>query len=638
MMKPAAVPEFKTRTGIPMHTRDLYASTLGALGVVYGDIGTSPLYALRESFQRSHGIPLTSENVLGILSLIFWSLIVVISVKYLVFVLRADNNGEGGILALTSLVTPMHRSREVKATGLIALGVFGTALLYGDGAITPAISVLSAVEGVGVASPRFGTHLLPITVVILVALFAFQRHGTGAVGKVFGPVMALWFCTLAFLGALQIARHPQVLAAADPMYGLNFFQRNGWKGLLVLGSVFLVVTGGEALYADMGHFGTRPIRLAWSILVLPALVLNYFGQGAFLLLNPLGVENPFYLMAPQWALVPLVVIATAATVIASQALISGAFSLTMQAVQLGYLPRVRIQHTSAKTRGQVYIAGVNWALMAVCIGLVLGFRTSSNLAGAYGVGVTTIMVITTLLFFFVARDRWHWGTLPAAAVAGLFGFVDLSFWTANLPKISRGGWFPLLAGISIFVVMTTWKRGRDILRDRLNSESIAIEELKQQLTQGQLLRSPGTAIYMTRNALCIPPALMLNVRHHRCVHERIVLLAIETQDTPYVDDGHRAVVEPLGDNMFRITVRYGFMQEPDVPAALKLSKTHGCDFDASCGTFFLGREDLVATSKPGMAIWRERLFALMARNAQRATRFYKLPAEAVLEVGGQIEL
>ncbi|HUS19958.1 MAG TPA: potassium transporter Kup [Terriglobales bacterium] len=616
----------------------LYALTLGALGVVYGDIGTSPLYALREAFHEAHGILPTPDNIFGVLSLVFWALIIVITLKYLTFILRADNKGEGGVLALTSLVTPLQKQPSGGRFILVLLGLFGTSLLYGDGIITPAISVLSAVEGIGVATPQFSSYVIPITVGILIGIFAVQKHGTTRVGKVFGPVTVVWFLAIATLGFVQVIKLPMVLAAVNPLHGVDFFVRNQGNGFLVLGSVFLVVTGGEALYADMGHFGRKPIRRAWGFLVLPALLLNYFGQGALLIQNPEAVGNPFYRMAPEWALYPLVGIATAATIIASQALISGAFSLTMQAVQLGYLPRVHIAHTSAKTRGQIYIPGVNWLLMIGCIGLVLGFRTSSNLAGAYGVGVTTIMVITTLLFFFVMRDKWHWNIVAALAVASLFLFVDLGFWAANLHKIPHGGWFPLVVGAFVFTLMTTWKKGRVILAERLNDESYSLDELNSRIVKEQPFRVPGTAIYMTRNADCAPPALVLNLRHHHSLHQRIVLLVVETHEMPYVEKKDRLDIQPLGDNIFRVKVRYGFVQEPDIPSALKAAADLGYDFDVANSTFFLGRENLLATHRPGMAIWREKLFAVMSRNAWRATTFYNLPPAAVVEVGSQIEL
>jgi KUP system potassium uptake protein len=616
----------------------LYSLILGALGVVYGDIGTSPLYALRESFHSAHGIAPTTANVLGVLSLVVWALIIVITFKYLVFILRADNRGEGGVLALTSLVTPLQQRPRGTRLLLVLLGLFGTSLLYGDGIITPAISVLSAVEGVAVATPQFAGYVIPITVTILFCIFAVQKHGTGTVGSIFGPVTMFWFITIAALGIREIVGHQDVLVAMNPWYGIDFFVRNQGNGFLVLGSVFLVVTGGEALYADMGHFGRRPIRRAWAFLVLPALLLNYFGQGALLIRDPSAVTNPFYRMAPDWALFPLVGIATAATIIASQALISGAFSLTMQAVQLGYLPRVDIEHTSEKTRGQIYIPGVNWLLMIGCIGLVLGFRNSSNLAAAYGVGVTSDMVITTVLFFFVMKNKWQWNLLLSGLLTSVFLFVDLGFWAANLHKIPHGGWFPLVVGALMFTVMTTWKRGREILSERLNADALSIEQLNDRLASELPVRVPGTAIYMTRNPNCAPPALVLNLEHNRAVHERIVILVVETKETPFVEETDRIHVERIGEQLFQIRVCYGFMQDADVPAALGSARKLGYDFNTGKSIFFLGRENLLATAKPGMAIWREKLFAVMSRNAWRATTFYKLPPPSVVEIGAHVEL
>lgn len=560
-----AVPDRTTPHSAYEHGEGLPVLALGALGVVYGDIGTSPLYALREALHSAHGVAPTPPNVLGVLSLVFWALIVVITIKYLTFILRADNKGEGGILALTSLVTPLQERSSGRKKLLVLLGLFGTALLYGDGSITPAISVLSAVEGLTVATPRFEQYVIPVTVAILIAVFAVQKRGTAKIGKVFGPVTLVWFVTIAILGGVQIARHPDVLVAVNPAYGFEFFLRNHGNGFLVLGSVFLVVTGGEALYADLGHFGKRPIRFAWMFVVLPALLLNYFGQGALLIADPRAVENPFYRLVPGWALYPMVGLATAATIIASQALISGAFSLTMQAVQLGYLPRVDIQHTSAKTRGQIYIPGVNWLLMIGCLGLVLGFRNSSNLAGAYGVGVTTIMFITTILFFFVMKDRWRWPLVGAAALVAIFLFVDLGFWAANLHKIPHGGWFPLAVAALIFMLMITWKRGREILTDRINEVSLPVDQMAQKIATEKPVRVPGTAIYLTRNPKCIPPALVTNMRHHRTLHERVVLAVVQTKEMPYAPPADRIAIEPVGDGLFVMRIAFGFMEEPPFP-------------------------------------------------------------------------
>ncbi|HEU4799123.1 MAG TPA: potassium transporter Kup [Gemmatimonadales bacterium] len=613
--------------------------SLTALGIVYGDIGTSPLYAVRESFLPSHGIAVSRENVLGVLSLIFWSLILVISIKYLIFILRADNRGEGGILALASLATPMGIRQRSGRWGLIMLGLFGTALLYGDGMITPAISVLSAVEGLEVATPLFEPYILPITIAILIGLFLSQHHGTARVGGIFGPVTLLWFLVLAILGVSQLVREPGVLAAINPIHGFTFFVDNGWRGFTVLGSVFLVVTGGEALYADMGHFGKRPIRVAWFLVVLPALLLNYFGQGALLIHTPAAVENPFYRMVPPWALYPVVILATAATVIASQALISGAFSLTMQAVQLGFIPRVAIDHTSARERGQIYIPGVNWTLMLACIGLVLGFRSSSNIAAAYGVAVTTTMVITTLLFFVVARERWKWSLPVVLLVTGFFLAIDLAFWGANLLKVPHGGWFPLVVGAIIFAVMTTWKRGRRILGERLAAAGmLPTDVFLKDLAARSLTRVPGTAVFLYGNPEATPPALLHNLKHNKILHARVVFLVVETAEVPHVPAQERARVEDLGQNFYRITLLYGFMEEPDVPEALQALRAEGLEFKGLETTYFLGRETLIPSPKRGMARWREHLFAVMHRNARTATSFFRLPPNRVVELGAQIEL
>ena len=614
---------------------------LGALGVVYGDIGTSPLYAFRESFHEGYGLAVTPENVLGILSLIFWALILVISVKYLVFVMRADNRGEGGILALTALIFPRDRRnngrRDVRWL-LIMLGLFGTALLYGDGMITPAISVLSAVEGLEVATPFFEPYIIPITIAILVALFLFQSRGTGSVGKVFGPMTLLWFTVLALLGIRWILRQPHVFLAMNPLYGWHFFRLNGLRGFLVLGSVFLVVTGGEALYADMGHFGKTPIRLAWFSVVLPALMLNYFGQGALLLVRPEAVENPFYSMAPAWALYPVVIIATTATVIASQALITGAFSLTMQAIQLGFLPRMEIVHTSAREVGQIYIGSINWTLMVACIGLVVAFGSSSNLAAAYGVAVTTTMVVTTLLLGVVARERWQWALPVTLVVMAFFLVIDLAFWGANLVKIPAGGWFPLVIGAIVFTLMTTWKRGREILRERLRVGSVRFVDFAKRIRAEKTIRVPGTAIFMNSDPQGTPPALIQNLRHNKVLHERVILLSIRTRMRPYIPPEKRLEIEELGQGFYRVIMHYGFMETPNVSRDLPLSKEQGLDLDPHKVSFFLGRERLFATERPGMALWREKLFILMSRNARSATDYFGLPPGRVVELGIQVEL
>jgi len=624
-------------TGGEPRGRYLALLSLTALGVVYGDIGTSPLYAVRESFHHSHGIQPTPANVLGVLSLIVWALVLVISVKYALFVLRADNRGEGGILALTSLVTPVSTARRSPRWVLIMLGLFGTALLYGDGMITPVISVLSAVEGLEVATPVFKPYIVPITIAVLVGLFLIQPNGTARVGRLFGPVTLLWFITIAALGLIHIVRAPGVFAAVNPLHGARFFIRNGYSGFLVLGSVFLVVTGGEALYADMGHFGKKPIRAAWYFVVLPALLLNYFGQGALLIRHPEAVENPFFQMVPGWAMYPVVVVGTMAAVIASQALITGAFSLTMQAVQLGYIPRVEIRHTSGRERGQIYIPSVNWVLMLACIGLTLGFQRSTNVAAAYGVAVTTTMVVTTLLLFTVERERWKWPLAATLLFTGFFLAVDLAFWGANIVKIPHGGWFPLVIGAVVFTLMATWKKGRAILGARLQEGTLPIDLFLEDVGRREVHRVPGTAVFMYGNRSGTPPALLHSVKHYHVLHQQVVLLSVETQEVPYVE-GHRVTVEELGHGFYRLVMAYGFMEEPNVPEALATVTADGLDLRPGRTTYFLGRETLIPSKKPGMAVWRERLFAIMSRNARTATSFFWLPPNRVVELGAQIEL
>ena len=618
--------------------RYLYLLALGALGVVYGDIGTSPLYAFRESLGENYGLVPTPGNVLGILSLIFWSLIIVITIKYVSFVTRADNHGEGGILALTSLVTPLQVRRGGGRWLLVILGLFGASLLYGDGMITPAISVLSAVEGLGVATPLFDPYIIPITIVILVLLFVTQRLGTGSVGRVFGPIMILWFSTLAVLGLVQIVQRPAVLAAISPLYGYRFFLTNGALGFFVLGSVFLVVTGGEALYTDMGHFGKRPIRLAWFVLVLPALLLNYFGQGALILGDAEAALNPFYRMVPEWGLYPVVILATMATVIASQALISGAFSLTMQAVQLGYIPRLEIRHTSSREFGQVYIPSINWILMIACIGLVLGFRSSSNLAAAYGVGVSTDMVITTILFFVVSRERWRWNIVSAGLLTGAFLLVDLSFFGANILKVPQGGWFPLLVAIIVFTLLSTWKRGRLILSERLDERVEPLGQFLGEIAEHPPNRVPGTAIFMFRSPVHTPYSLAQNLKTNKVLHERVILLSVKTEELPRVKRSQRVTLTPLGNEFYQVVMHFGFMEEPNIPRVLRSVWPNGAEIALSDVTYFVGRETVFATKRPGMALWREQLFAVMSRNAISASSFYHLPPGQVVELGAQVEL
>lgn len=614
--------------------------TIGALGVVYGDIGTSPLYALRECFHGAHAIPITRANVLGVLSLIFWSLIVIVSIKYLGLILKADNKGEGGILALLSLAFPekaRSRPRTTKSV-LIWTGLFGTALLYGDGIITPAISVLSAVEGLSVATPFFTPYILPITGIILVALFSIQRFGTGKVGNLFGRVTFVWFVTLALLGIKGIVAAPEVLTAFNPVNAVRFFATQGWHGFVVLGAVFLVVTGAEALYADMGHFGKSAMRWAWFVVVLPALVLNYLGQGALLLTNPAAAENPFYRLAPSWGLYPLVVLATSATVIASQALISGAFSLTMQAVQLGYLPRIKIEHTSSHERGQIYIPKVNWALMCACIALVAGFGSSTNLAAAYGIAVSLTMVITTTLFYCAARGLWEWSRWKAALISTPFLAIESAFLIANSLKIAHGGWFPLTVGIIVFTMLTTWKTGRSILAKRLESSTLPIESFLQQLLLTPPTPVKGTAIYLSGRKDSVPLAMLHNLKHNKVLHEKVIFLTVLSHDKSHIDDQSRIEVRKFQPGFYQVVGHYGFMEEPDVPGLLRQAVSMDLEVSLEQCTYFLGKETVIPSGVKEMAIWRERLFALMNRNASSAAAFFRIPPNRVVELGMQVEI
>ncbi len=594
---------------------------------------------MHESLAVQAHLHVDPRNVLGILSLIFWSLILVISVKYLIFILRADNRGEGGILALTALVAPVVRKlgRWVSASILMA-GLFGAALLYGDSMITPAISVLSAIEGLKVATPVFDPFVIPITIGILVGLFLFQKRGTAGVGRIFGPVTLVWFVAIAALGLREILIQPGVVRALNPWHAVDFFARNHGTAFAALGGVFLVVTGGEALYADLGHFGARPIRLTWFALVLPALLLNYFGQGALLLRRPDAIRAPFFLLAPSWALYPLVVLAAAATVIASQAVISGAYSLTRGAVQLGYLPRMQVEHTSETHVGQIYVPTVNWLLMIAAVGLVLGFKTSSNLAAAYGVAVTTTMVVTTILFGAAAQHRWRWSFWVAAPVAAGFLAVDLAFFAANILKIPHGGWFPVLVALAVVLLMTTWARGRHILAGRIHAGVLPVTNLLEDLERGSIPRVPGTAVFMYKNPDGVPPALLHNLKHNKVLHERVILLTVLTDEIPRVDRAERSEVAVVGHGLYRVILRYGFAQDPDVPRALRRLRLGDWNFRLAETSFFLGRENLLATPGEGMAVWRERLFAFMSRNARQATSFFRIPADRVVELGAQVEI
>ena len=619
--------------------RYLLTLSLAALGVVYGDIGTSPLYAMRQAFYGPHAIPVTPGNVLGVLSLIVWSLIIVVTVKYISVILRADNKGEGGILALMALV--QHGRLEGALAPhrvFLMLGVLGTAFMYADGALTPAMSVLSAVEGLQVAAPGMERSVIPLTLAILVGLFLFQRRGTAGIGAIFGPVVLVWFAVLATLGLRAVIREPSVLSAVLPQYAVGFFAADPGRGFVVLGAVYLAVTGGEALYADLGHFGRRAIQWAWFGAALPALLINYFGQGALLLRDPSTADSPFYHLAPEWGLYPLIALATAATIIASQAVISGAFSLTRQAVQLGYCPRVKIEHTSSREIGQIYVPAVNWALMLATAGLVIGFGSSSNLAGAYGVALNMEMVITTLMFYVVSREVWRWGIARSMLVVGLFLLVELPFLGANALKIPQGGWFPLAGSAVVFVLLTTWKRGRHLLYARLRERAVPLDILLADIEAEPPLRVPGTAVFMTPNEGSTPPALVHNLAHNKVLHEQVIFLSIRTEEVPVVPPQERVLVKYLSHGFYWVTARYGFMQDPSVPDILERAKGQGVESRLEATTFFLGRETLLATEKPGMARWREHLFSFMSRNAQRATAFFKIPPDQVFEVGVQVEM
>jgi KUP system potassium uptake protein len=614
------------------------ALAVGALGVVYGDIGTNPLFALREAFVARHHVVISEANVLGLLSLVFWSLIVVITLKYLTFVTRADNDGEGGILALASLIIGKDPAVRGRRWLFLLVGLFGAALLYGDGMITPAISVLAAVEGTTVAAPGLHVIVIPAAVGILVALFLVQQKGTGRIGKVFGPVMIVWFLTMGILGAGQIGHRPGVLRAVFPAYAISFFARNGFTGFLVLGAVILVVVGGEALYADLGHFGRKPILIGWYAVVLPSLLLVYFGQGALLLRDPSAIQNPFYRMAPHWALYPLVVLATAATVIASQALISGAYSLTHQAVQLGYGPRVRVQHTSATQFGQVYISSVNWLLMLACIGLVIGFRHSANLAAAYGVAVTTLMVLTTALFYFVARERFGWKASFLIPLCTGFFVVDLAFFGATLFKIPDGGWFPLVAATIVFTILTTWHTGHRLVQERLMQGGLPLTRFIEGLLQDPPVRTPGACAYLFATPGITPPALLANLRHTKALPGSVLVISVLTERRPRVPPLKRAEIVDLGHGFHEVILHYGFMEMPDVPRALAKCSVPGVGAGLDTLCYFVSRESLRVTPRSGMARWREHLYAFMARNATSSARYFKLPLDQTIEIGIAVEL
>ncbi|HKH20751.1 MAG TPA: KUP/HAK/KT family potassium transporter [Gammaproteobacteria bacterium] len=610
---------------------------LGALGVVFGDIGTSPIYALREAFHGDHATVPTPENILGVLSLILWALIIVISIKYLLFVMRADNGGEGGIIALVALINPSPPSRRGYYV-LILMGLFGAALLYGDGTITPAISVLSAVEGLKVATPALEPYVVPITIALLIGLFIVQKRGTTDVGRVFGPVILVWFIALGVLGLSMIVREPSVLVAVNPYYGAEFLVHSGASGYLVLGTVFLVVTGGEALHADMGHFGLRPIRLSWFFVVLPGLMLNYFGQGALLLSKP-EASQPFYQIAPAWGLYPLVILATLATIIASQAVITGVFSLTRQAIQLGQLPRMKIMQTSREAYGQIYIPVMNWLLMVATIALVLGFRSSGNMAAAYGVAVSTDMVITTILAFFVAR-HWGWNPILLGALAAVLLVVDLSFFGANLLKVPDGGWYALAVGAFVFFVMMTWRKGRELLMAHLRKDTELLMLFLTRIASNPPVRVPGTGVFLTEAGETTPPILLHHLKHNKVLHEQVVFLTVRTERVPWVKAAQRLEVKRLGQGVYRVIVRVGFKQNCNLPLALRMcDRLEDLHVDLDTTTFYVGVELPIPSPKvPGMRLWRERLFAFMSRNAARRTDMYAIPSERVVVLGIQVDL
>ncbi|MGQ0676865.1 MAG: potassium transporter Kup [Rhodospirillales bacterium] len=627
---------YATANGQSVNGTKFATLTLGAVGVVFGDIGTSPLYAIRECFTGGH-LAITQANVLGVLSLNFWSVTMVVTVKYSAFIMRADNQGQGGILALMALAlqkAPGERERRL----LLILGMLGAALFYGDGMITPAISVLSAVEGLKVATPVFDEYVVPITMAIVVGLFVVQSRGTGTVGAYFGPVICVWFAVLAALGVAQIAGTPAVLAALNPVHALWFSLDNGTIAFIVLGAVLLAFTGAEALYADMGHFGRGPIRAGWLGLAFPALMLNYFGQGALLLQNPAAIKNPFFLMAPNWALYPMVALATMATIIASQAVISGAFSMGRQAIQLGLFPRLEIKHTSESEIGQIYIPQINWGLMVCVLALIVMFQSSSGLASAYGVAVTGSLLIDTLVAFVVVQVYWRWKPWQALAVCAFFLAVDLVFFSSAMLKIADGGWFPLVVGAAVFLLLSTWHKGRTILRGQMREDSIPLEKFVSRVRDGKPIRVPGTAVFLTGDSVHVPFTLLHNLKHNKVLHDRVALMSVATEDRPFVRDSERVLLEELGKGFWRIQVRYGFKESPNVPRALAMCAAQGLKFDLMDTSFFLGHEKLVPGLHSKMYRWRDKIFIWMARNALSATEFFRIPSNRVVEVGTQVEM
>jgi KUP system potassium uptake protein len=615
----------------------LAALTLGAIGIVYGDIGTSVLYALKVVF-NSGLVPLTADNIYGVLSMVFWTVTVIVSLKYVTLILRADYNGEGGLIAMLALASTAVNDKPQLKRWLLGVGIFGTAIFYGDGVITPAISVLSAVEGLELLSPAFHPYIMPAALVIIFVLFSLQKNGTSGIGRLFGPVCALWFATITVLGIPHIAAHPEVLGAISPHHALRFILQHPGVTFVLLGALVLAVTGTEALYADLGHFGKKPIRLAWFALVMPALLINYFGQGAMLLYNPAAVTNPFYLMAPSWALVPLVVLATAATVIASQALLSAAFSVTKQAIQLGYLPRMEIRHTSVREAGQVYIPAVNWSLFGAIVVAVGLFRNSTNLASAYGIAVTTDMLITTVLTFFVIRFAWKLPLALCIGATGLFFVVDLMFFASNALKLVDGGWFPVLIGLVMFTVMMTWKQGRAILNEKLKADAIDLKSFLEAVFVSPPNRVQGTAVFLTAEPGTVPNALLHNLKHNKVLHEHNLFVTVRSHEVPWIGLGKRLEIEPLGHSCWQVVIHYGFKNDPDVPRALENMRGRGCEIEQMTTSYFLSRDVVVPTIGGGMAPWREKLFAQMHHNASAAADFLKLPNNSVVELGSKIEI
>jgi KUP system potassium uptake protein len=613
------------------------ALTLGAIGVVYGDIGTSVLYALKEVFGSGH-VAFTPDNIYGILSIFFWTLTTIVSVKYVTLVLRADNHGEGGLVAMLALASQSVKDKPKLRKVLLMVGIFGTCLFYGDGVITPAISVLSAVEGLEVISPAFKKAVIPLTLIILFCLFAVQKRGTAGIGKFFGPITLVWFAAIAVLGVYHIASHPEILWAVSPHYAVMFMWENPGTTFIILGAVVLCVTGGEALYADMGHFGKKPIRVAWFTVVMPALTLNYFGQGALLLSDPAAVKNPFYMMAPEWALIPLVGLATMATVIASQALITGAFSVTKQVIQLGYLPRLQVLHTSVKETGQIYMPFVNWGLFVLIVLAVALFKSSSNLAAAYGIAVCTDMLITTILTFFVIRYNWNMPLYLCIGATGFFFIVDFAFWASNLLKFFEGGWFPLVIGGGIFLLMITWSDGRRLLNNSLKAESFSLVDFLEAIFVAPPVRVEGTAVFLTAEPGNVPNALLHNLKHNKVLHRQNLFVTVRSQEVPWIGMNKRLEIEPLGHDCWQVIVNYGFKNDPDLPKALESLKGHGAELDPMTTSYFLSRDIVIPTIGGGMATWREKLFAQMHLNASAAAEFLKLPNNSVVELGSKIEI